>query len=316
MAATKINEILSRGTTAERNAYTPTPSTPASGPPAVCCLWWDSDLEELYVYNFVTPGWDVVSAGGGGVPTSRNINTTAPLTGGGDLSADRTLAISDASTAAKGAVQLATSGEASATKAVTGTDSRLSDSRTPTAHATSHQAGGSDPIKLDNLAAPDDNTDLDVSTSAHGLQPKLPNDATLFMNGVGGYTAPSGVNTSAAIEIVIGNGVDVIASGVQYFYGRIPYNMTITGWELVAKESGSIVLDIWSDTYANFPPTVADTIVGAGTKPSLSGAQKNQFSNLTNWTTSLVQGRRLEINVDSIATITKAILTIYGTRSN
>jgi hypothetical protein len=42
----------------------------------------------------------------GSVPTARTLTTTAPLTGGGDLSANRTLAISDATTLAKGAVQL------------------------------------------------------------------------------------------------------------------------------------------------------------------------------------------------------------------
>jgi len=40
-------------------------------------------------------------------PTSRTISTTAPLTGGGDLSANRTLAVSDATTGAVGVVQLA-----------------------------------------------------------------------------------------------------------------------------------------------------------------------------------------------------------------
>lgn len=59
----------------------------------------------------------------GGVPTSRLINTTAPLTGGGDLSADRTLAISAATETATGAVELATVAEATAgadtTRAVT-----------------------------------------------------------------------------------------------------------------------------------------------------------------------------------------------------
>lgn len=42
--------------------------------------------------------------GGGGVPTSRTIATTAPLTGGGDLTADRTLAITSFSGGAPGAV--------------------------------------------------------------------------------------------------------------------------------------------------------------------------------------------------------------------
>jgi hypothetical protein len=37
--------------------------------------------------------WQVSAGGGGGVPTSRTINTTSPLTGGGDLTANRTLAL-------------------------------------------------------------------------------------------------------------------------------------------------------------------------------------------------------------------------------
>lgn len=42
----------------------------------------------------------------GKVATSRTVSTTAPLAGGGDLSADRTLTIADATTSVKGAVQL------------------------------------------------------------------------------------------------------------------------------------------------------------------------------------------------------------------
>jgi hypothetical protein len=46
------------------------------------------------------------SATSGAVPSSRLINTTSPLSGGGDLSADRTLSIQDGTTLQKGAVQL------------------------------------------------------------------------------------------------------------------------------------------------------------------------------------------------------------------
>lgn len=59
----------------------------------------------------------------------------------------------------------------------------------PTAHATSHQAGGADSIKLDDLAATDDNTDLDASITAHGLLKKLSNVATEVFNGVGAFIA-------------------------------------------------------------------------------------------------------------------------------
>jgi len=51
-----------------------------------------------------------------------------------------------ASTNASGVVTFATSGESAALKAVQANDARLSDSRTPTAHASTHQTGGSDPI--------------------------------------------------------------------------------------------------------------------------------------------------------------------------
>jgi hypothetical protein len=43
----------------------------------------------------------------GAAPTTRTISTTSPLNGGGDLSADRTLTVDDATTSAKGVVKLA-----------------------------------------------------------------------------------------------------------------------------------------------------------------------------------------------------------------
>jgi hypothetical protein len=51
-----------------------------------------------------------------------------------------------ATTSASGVVTFATSGESAALKAVQANDARLSDSRTPTAHASTHETGGSDPI--------------------------------------------------------------------------------------------------------------------------------------------------------------------------
>lgn len=75
--------------------------------------------------------------------------------------------------------------------ACAGNDSRLSDSRTPLAHATSHKAGGSDAIKLDELAAPTDVTTLDASTSAHGLMKKYPGGTTNFLRADGTFAAPT-----------------------------------------------------------------------------------------------------------------------------
>lgn len=88
----------------------------------------------------------------------------------------------------------------SSNKYVTDADARNTNARTPSAHATSHRSGGSDAIKLDDLAAPDDNTDLDVSITKHGLAPKAPNETTKFLRGDAAWAIPNG-GTSNALKI-------------------------------------------------------------------------------------------------------------------
>lgn len=61
----------------------------------------------------------VSGGGGGGVPTTRRVNSGTGLTGGGDLSADRTLVVTYGT---------------SSTSAARGDDARLSDARAPLTH--------------------------------------------------------------------------------------------------------------------------------------------------------------------------------------
>jgi len=74
---------------------------------------------------------------------------------------------------------------------VAGLSGLLADGQTPIAHATSHQSGGSDAIRLDDLAAPEDNTDLNASLTAHGLLQKLPGGTTTFLRADGTFAAPT-----------------------------------------------------------------------------------------------------------------------------
>lgn len=46
--------------------------------------------------------------------------------------------------------------------------------------------------KLDDLATPDDNTDLNASTTRHGLLRKLDNTATNYLDGTGQWSVPAG----------------------------------------------------------------------------------------------------------------------------
>lgn len=95
-----------------------------------------------------------------------------------------------------------------ATTACAGNDSRLSNARTPTAHATSHKSGGSDVINLDELGPPSDVLTLNVSTSAHGLFPKLPNTGgTTFFNDAGVWATPtaSAADANPNLYVTIAN---------------------------------------------------------------------------------------------------------------
>jgi len=71
-------------------------------------------------------------------------------------------------------------------------------------HASRHAAAGADAVKLDDLAAPDDNTDLNVSTSAHGLMSKLPGGGTNFFREDGTWAAPSGSGAPASVDYLVG----------------------------------------------------------------------------------------------------------------
>jgi hypothetical protein len=93
-----------------------------------------------------------------------------------------------------------------------GDDSRLTNSRTPTAHATSHQSGGGDAIKLDDLATPDDNTDLNATTGRHGLLPKLGGGTTNFLRADGTWAAPSGWSPVPTSVRVVDNAFGALVS--------------------------------------------------------------------------------------------------------
>ncbi|RLC88632.1 MAG: hypothetical protein DRJ03_01800 [Chloroflexi bacterium] len=57
-------------------------------------------------------------------------------------------------------------------------------------HASTHENGGSDEVKLDDLGTPDDNTDLNSSTARHGLLPKLGGGTDNFLRADGSWAEP------------------------------------------------------------------------------------------------------------------------------
>lgn len=87
-----------------------------------------------------------------------------------------------------------------------------------------------------------------------------------------------------------------------------PADWTIDNWALFGwlDETGSITVDIWveDNISVNGPPTNADSIVGAGTKPSISSA-KFARSSPASWTTTTIQdGSILVVEIESCSTFT------------
>jgi hypothetical protein len=102
--------------------------------------------------------------------------------------------------------------------------------------------------------------------------------------------------------LTVGTTVDVI----------FPVALTITSWTMLADVSGSAVIDLWKDTYANYPPTIADTITGS-TIPTITTAIKNTSSTLTGWTITVNANDIIRFNVTSATTITRLTISIQGT---
>ncbi len=110
------------------------------------------------------------------------------------------------------------------------------------------------------------------------------------------------------LTFIIDGGGSAITTG-QKGHLEIPFKCEILQATLLADASGSIVVDIWKDTYANFPPTDADSITSA-TPPTLATAQKSQNATLTNWIKAIAAGDILAFNVDSCTTCTRVVLSL------
>lgn len=157
----------------------------------------------------------------------------------------------------------------------------------PAAHASTHSSASTDPVTVTNLAG-------------------FPGGATTFLRDDATFSALP--TRTGSLGMLIDGGGSTITTGVKG-YLEIPFACTIQAVTLLADVSGSIVIDIWKDTYASYPPVVGDSITAAA-KPTISAAVKSQDTTLTGWTTSITAGDILGFNVDSATTVTRVTLVL------
>jgi hypothetical protein len=101
-----------------------------------------------------------------------------------------------------------------------------------------------------------------------------------------------------------GSASALVAASCAEVAVRVPKAGTITGAYVYTQGgTGSCVIDVWNDTYANYPPTALDTIT-ASAKPTVSSGIKSADTTLTGWDKTLVEGDVLVFHVDSTSTFT------------
>jgi hypothetical protein len=117
------------------------------------------------------------------------------------------------------------------------------------------------------------------------------------------------------LQIVIDGGGSTITTGIKGDM-RVPFACTLTGWTLLADQSGAIVIDVWRDTLANFPPTDADSITNTN-EPEIAASGTNaEDTDLSNWTdVTLDAGDILRFNVDSVTSHTRVTLLLHMTKT-
>lgn len=120
--------------------------------------------------------------------------------------------------------------------------------------------------------------------------------------------------TKGGLSFSIDGGGSAIVAGVKGSID-IPFDCVLTGWSILADQPGAIKIDIWKDTYANYPPTDADSMCNAHEPEIAASAIKAQDLDISDWASvNCSAGDIIRFNVDSCATIVTATITLYFTR--
>lgn len=99
--------------------------------------------------------------------------------------------------------------------------------------------------KLDDLLTPDDNTDLNASTSAHGLLPKLSGNTAHYLRGDGAFATPPGGSEAFPVGAVF---IAVVNTNPATLLGYGTWSAFAAGRMLVGIDAGQTEFDVVKET--------------------------------------------------------------------
>ena len=129
-------------------------------------------------------------------------------------------------------------------------------------------------------------------------------------NGTAGF-----IDDDFSINYIIGGaGTTAISDTGLYPAIRIGYDLTIEGVELSSGTiAGLATIDFYKGVQGTPPTTSAQSIIGAGTKPVLSGTT---YAAAIAWgTSSLSKGDWIAPNLDHAGTIAALSIILYGKKT-
>jgi hypothetical protein len=127
-------------------------------------------------------------------------------------------------------------------------------------------------------------------------------------------SALTGTILNGSIEAVIDNGGTPILAGAKIDL-EIPFACTITSSKMFFDTTSETKVDIWVDTYANFPPTIADTIIATDLFTTVGATATKFTATLDHWDTALVAGDIVRFNVESNTLATRILISLSITRT-
>lgn len=132
--------------------------------------------------------------------------------------------------------------------------------------------------------------------------------------GAQGLKGETGLDYGAtgALSVLFDNADSALTANTKLDV-EIPVDITIDSWRVFSNETGSILMGVWVDDYANFPPDSSDALHSGATGPYLLSTDilKREDTDLSDWNTQNVSaGQIMRINIDEVSTITRSTLVL------